>query len=197
MTILSKKTDYALLILSYLHSRSEAGAQTIADHYNLPKPFLANILKELRQKGFVISQRGVKGGYSLARPVNEITVGEIIEALEDGFQLASCVDHDTEHDHDLVQIPEFVPMGDSEMNEFDDTPELREPRDGRIELQALPIINGNGKDDACKVMSRCPIRSPIQEIHRRIMEVLRAVTLAELFNNELNLSPLSEPLEVR
>ena len=68
MTLLSRKADYALLILSHLHRRPEgATARAIADKFELSRAFVANILKELCNKGFVVSHRGVKGGYSLGR----------------------------------------------------------------------------------------------------------------------------------
>ena len=63
MTLLSRKTDYALLILWYLHGHPTGGcARTIAEHFGLSRAFVANILKELCQKGFVGSHRGVNGG---------------------------------------------------------------------------------------------------------------------------------------
>ncbi len=91
MTLLSRKTDYALLILSHLHGHASGEcARTIAATYGLSKAFVANILKELCQKGFVTSQRGVKGGYCLQRPAEEIHLVELLEKLEEGFQLANC-----------------------------------------------------------------------------------------------------------
>ncbi len=91
MTLLSRKADYALLILSYLHDKPVGGnARSIAETFNLSRPFVANILKELCQKGFVTSHRGVKGGYSLARPANSISLAELLETVEDGFRLTAC-----------------------------------------------------------------------------------------------------------
>jgi Rrf2 family protein len=91
MALLSRKTDYALLILLHLHQkRGEASAREIADAYQLSRAFLANILKELCQKGFVASHRGVKGGYALARPVDEVKLVDLIEALDDPFRFAEC-----------------------------------------------------------------------------------------------------------
>ena len=91
MTLLSRKADYALLILSYLHTKPVGGnARAIAETFNLSRPFVANILKELCQKGFVTSHRGVKGGYSLARPANSISLAELLETVEDGFRLTAC-----------------------------------------------------------------------------------------------------------
>ena len=95
-TLLSKKTDYALLILAHLHEHPSGGsAREIADRYNLSKAFLANILKELCQKGFLVSHRGVNGGYELRRPAGEVNLAEILEAMEDGLALTSCSTHST------------------------------------------------------------------------------------------------------
>ena len=91
MALLSRKTDYALLILQYLHQKAEGGcAREIADRFELSRAFVANILKELCQKGFVESHRGVKGGYVMARPADEVNLAELIEALDDSFRLAEC-----------------------------------------------------------------------------------------------------------
>jgi Rrf2 family cysteine metabolism transcriptional repressor len=91
MALLSRKTDYALLILLHLHQkRGEASAREIADSYHLSRAFVANILKELCQNGFVASHRGVKGGYALARPVDDVKLVEVIETLDDPFRFAEC-----------------------------------------------------------------------------------------------------------
>jgi Rrf2 family protein len=91
MTLLNRKVDYALLILSYLHQRTEGGsAREIADRFELSRAFVANILKLLCGKGFVTSHRGVKGGYVLERSAEEVTLAELMEALDDSFHLAEC-----------------------------------------------------------------------------------------------------------
>lgn len=91
MALLSRKTDYALLILLHLNQKQDdASAREIADKYHLSRAFVANILKELCQKGFVASHRGVKGGYALARPVEQIPLIELIETLDDPFRFAEC-----------------------------------------------------------------------------------------------------------
>jgi Rrf2 family transcriptional regulator, cysteine metabolism repressor len=91
MTLLSRKADYALLILSYLHQRAEGGnARAIAERFNLSRPFVANILKELCHKGFVASHRGVNGGYTLQKPADRITLAELLDAIGEGFRLTLC-----------------------------------------------------------------------------------------------------------
>jgi Rrf2 family cysteine metabolism transcriptional repressor len=91
MTLMSRKTDYALLILLHLHQRLGGGcAREIAERFQLSRAFVANILKELCQKGFVTSHRGVKGGYVLSRSVSDIALVEVIEALDEAFRFAEC-----------------------------------------------------------------------------------------------------------
>src|SRR5438093_3607463 len=91
MTLMSRKVDYALLILAYLDRKTEGGcAREIADRYELSKGFVANILKELCHKGFVASHRGVNGGYVMRRPAEEISLADLMEALDEAFHLAEC-----------------------------------------------------------------------------------------------------------
>ena len=91
MPLLSRKVDYALLILSYLHHRPEgASAREVADHFALGRPFVANILKLLCHKGLVVSHRGVKGGYVLRQPAGDIRLADLMDALDDTLYLAQC-----------------------------------------------------------------------------------------------------------
>jgi Rrf2 family protein len=91
MALLSRKVDYALLILCDLHQRSGAAcAREVAARFGLSRPFVANILKRLCRKGFVKSQRGIKGGYVLGRPAADVKLGELMESLESPFYLTEC-----------------------------------------------------------------------------------------------------------
>lgn len=91
MALMSRKVDYALLILAHLyHKREGACAREIADRFGLSRSFVANILKDICHKGFVASHRGVKGGYVLRRPAEEVTLADLMEALDDPFRLAEC-----------------------------------------------------------------------------------------------------------
>ena len=67
-----------------------------------PPNDLANILKELCQKGFIDSHRGVKGGYTLSRPAGQITLAELLESLEDGWKLTTCTGQADAVDHDCT-----------------------------------------------------------------------------------------------
>ena len=91
MVLISRKVDYAILALCHL-MRTPGGcsARELSAFYNLSRPFLANILKELCHHGFIESQRGFLGGYRLAKEPSAITVDNIITALDGPFQLMSC-----------------------------------------------------------------------------------------------------------
>jgi Rrf2 family protein len=133
MPLLTRKVDYGILVLSYLHHHAEGGcAREIADRFRLSRAFVANILKELCQKGFVASHRGVKGGYALLRTADQISLAEVLDALEDHpLSLAAC----------------------------------NEPPAG----------------DGCTLFADCPVKGPIAEVHQRLRDVLRGVTLDDLF----------------
>ncbi|MFO0866974.1 MAG: Rrf2 family transcriptional regulator [Gemmataceae bacterium] len=91
MTLLNRKIDYALLILCFLYRKAEGGcARQIADHYGISRPFVANILKDLCQNGFVASLRGVRGGYLLQPFMEEATLVDLIDRLDDPVRLVEC-----------------------------------------------------------------------------------------------------------
>jgi Rrf2 family protein len=80
----SAKVDYAVRACIELAAAPEGPVkgERIAQAQEIPLKFLENILGELRNAGLVRSQRGVEGGYWLARPAEEITVAEVIRAVE-------------------------------------------------------------------------------------------------------------------
>ncbi|MGH2995682.1 MAG: RrF2 family transcriptional regulator [Gaiellaceae bacterium] len=81
---ISAKADYALRAALELAAAGDGHVKgdTIAQAQDIPLRFLENILLELRHHGLVQSQRGAEGGYWLARPAEEITLAEIIRAVE-------------------------------------------------------------------------------------------------------------------
>ncbi len=99
MTLLSRKVDYAIILLTHL-ARSPEGssARELATTYQLSRPFTANILKQLCQEGLLESQRGVHGGYRLAKPAIQITLDMVVTSLEGPFRLVSCAE-DGEEDN--------------------------------------------------------------------------------------------------
>ncbi len=94
MIRLNKITDYGVVVLSFLATRRGATVTTaeVAADTGVPVPTVAKILKILARAGIVASLRGAGGGYALARPAAEITIAQIVEALEGPIVLAECVD---------------------------------------------------------------------------------------------------------
>jgi FeS assembly SUF system regulator len=68
-------------------------AREIAERTQLPLPVVSKILKALTREGLLLSQRGPRGGYSLARRPNDINVVEMITALEGPIGLTECTMH--------------------------------------------------------------------------------------------------------
>jgi Rrf2 family protein len=114
MPLLNRKVDYALLILCYLHHKTEGGcAREIAQRFGISRPFIANILKDLCQQEYVASHRGVKGGYLLRPQTAERTLANLIDALDDTVQVAECNTVPPEGCCDLLDhCPIRAPIGE-------------------------------------------------------------------------------------
>src|SRR5213080_504137 len=107
MALLTRKVDYAILVLSHLHQTPEGGcAREIAARFGLSRAFVANILKELCHKGYVASHRVVKGGYVLQRSADRVNLADFIEAMDDPFHLTVC----TETESDACTISARCPV---------------------------------------------------------------------------------------
>jgi len=88
---LTKQTNYAIRMMMYCDSNEGLSrVSSIAQFYNLSEQFLLKILQTLTKAGFVQSVRGRNGGIKLARPAEEISLGEIVRQTEDNFALAEC-----------------------------------------------------------------------------------------------------------
>jgi Rrf2 family transcriptional regulator, cysteine metabolism repressor len=85
MISITTKSPYALSALVELYRHGDSGPVPIAElarRRQIPVQFLEQLFATLRRAGVVRSQRGVKGGYTLARPAGEVTVLELVELLD-------------------------------------------------------------------------------------------------------------------
>ncbi len=96
---LNRLTDYAVVVMAQMARRADEvrTAPQISQDTGVPLPTVAKLLNALAREGLMISHRGAAGGYSLGRPASEITVAEIIQALEGPIALTACVDGTTGH----------------------------------------------------------------------------------------------------
>jgi FeS assembly SUF system regulator len=100
---ITKQADYAIVLLSHFITDDVAGdytARGLSVSTGIPLPMVGKILKALVHRGLLISHRGVKGGYQLARPGAEISVATIIEAIDGPIGLTTCSVHTGECAHE-------------------------------------------------------------------------------------------------
>lgn len=99
MFTFTKKTDYALLALSFLATEGVGrvvGPKEIARRYEIPAELLAKVMQTLAKRRIVSSIPGPTGGYRLERPATEISVGEVVEAMDGPLAITQCWDDTTE-----------------------------------------------------------------------------------------------------
>jgi len=94
MLRLNRLTDYAILVLGVLHSRQDMWLSSgqIAETAQLTQATAAKVIKALVAAGLVETHRGTHGGCQLARPVSQISIAEVVEAIEGPIALTACVD---------------------------------------------------------------------------------------------------------
>ena len=93
MIRMSRLADYGVVLMTQLAARPEVltTAPELSLSSGLPVPTVSKILKALVQDGVLESHRGNKGGYALVRRAEEVSVAEIIRALEGPIALTECV----------------------------------------------------------------------------------------------------------
>lgn len=137
MLALTKKTGYALVAMGYLARLGEgevASARQIAAELDVPGALLMNVLKELASAGYIESVRGARGGYRLSCEPDEVSLADVISALEGPVRLSEC----------LVAHP--------------------------------------GQEKVCsdRLMARCQVGGPLHRVQRKLSDLLKQVTLAEI-----------------
>jgi len=92
MIRISRLTDYGIVILSHVAANADQvhTATAVAAAVHLPLPTVSKLLRAFARTGLLASQRGINGGYRLARSADEISVAGIIRALEGPIGLTVC-----------------------------------------------------------------------------------------------------------
>ena len=93
MIRISRMADYGVVATTYIARQPDAmhTATSVAEATGVPLPSASKVLKALARGEILSSQRGAKGGYSLAKPPAEISVADIVVALDGPISLADCL----------------------------------------------------------------------------------------------------------
>jgi Rrf2 family protein len=110
---LTKKGEYGLRTLIQLGIAEKLGRGVVsvadlAESENLPYKFIENILQELRKDGYVESKRGKDGGCRLAKPMKDITIGEVVRLIDGRLAPIGCA---SETDYEKCSCPDEVHCG--------------------------------------------------------------------------------------
>ncbi len=90
---ITRQADYALRAMYYLSKldpNERAATSQIAQEQRIPPSFLAKIISQLSIAGLIHTSRGARGGVSLARPPSEISILEVVEAIDGPIMLNEC-----------------------------------------------------------------------------------------------------------
>jgi len=93
MLKVSRAAEYGIIALKYIYQQPVgyiASAREIAEKYNIPAEILAKIMQKMAKQGLVMSSQGARGGYTLAKPPDEISVGEILQSIEGPIGIVDC-----------------------------------------------------------------------------------------------------------
>lgn len=177
MLRISKKADYAVFLLGAIARQgafpggsaqdSVVSAHEIAKQAGLNKSVVANLLKEFSRHGLLDSVRGLRGGYRLAHPPSDISLGQILEVVEGKFVLVDCVPHDA---------VSFLPATS------DAKPPAGKPEDT------------NHHD--CSLIAFCPSKQPMRVVHQRINSLFAEIRLDELCSMTPSATPAATPAAI-
>lgn len=95
MLKLGKLTDYAIVVMTALAATPEASrsAHELARETAVSEPTVGKVLKQLSKAGLVQASRGASGGYRLARAPSELTIADVVRAMEGPIGLTECSLH--------------------------------------------------------------------------------------------------------
>ena len=98
----------ALIDLALYSENETVSIQSIARRQNISDSYLEQLMRKLRSAGLIVSVRGAQGGYKLARPANEISVGDVLRALEGSLEAVTCGGEDNSCQGADLCVTKFV-----------------------------------------------------------------------------------------
>lgn len=146
---ISARVDYAVRAMLVLGAADAAlsgpvSIDVLATKQELPRKFLEAIFSDLRRADLVVSRRGARGGYVLARPAGEISVGDIFRAVDGPLaEVRGLRPHETAYDGEAQHLPSLWVAVRSSLREVLDATSIDDLRTGNLpdrvrELIAVP-----------------------------------------------------------
>lgn len=148
MIRINRETDYGIVMLVQMdrHGAARAhAARQVAGWIGISLPMASKILKGLARAGLVESNRGAKGGYTLARPVETISISDVISALEGPIGLVECVAHPGSCEQESC-CPTSV--------NWKRVNQVLEDALGRVPISEMVAANGDGSPSLLRLESR-------------------------------------------
>jgi Rrf2 family iron-sulfur cluster assembly transcriptional regulator len=110
--VLTRAGGYGIFGVIYLAKQPKGKVVSLSEVSNaegIPEKFLAKIFQSLTRSGLIRSHRGARGGFSLTRPANEITVKELLEAIQGPICFAKCLEELEECDRkDICKLRKVI-----------------------------------------------------------------------------------------
>jgi Rrf2 family nitric oxide-sensitive transcriptional repressor len=92
---LTQYTDYSLRVMAYLaQAEARCTISEIAEYFGVSRNHLVKVVHNLSSHGLIRSARGKGGGIQLARPANEVSLGDVVRVTEPNFDLVECFNAD-------------------------------------------------------------------------------------------------------
>lgn len=148
MLALSRTAGYAILALSCLEEAADRWVlvKDIVGRVNVPGPYLAKILHTLAKAGVVCAKRGYRGGFMLARPAAQVSIAEIVNAIEGATWLGGCLLGFTECTDDRACPAHALCKTErAKIQSFLEKLTLRDVADFELrhgEIRGLEVLNG-------------------------------------------------------
>ena len=143
MIKLSRFADYGIVLLTYIANQTgdceapnPVAARTLAEASRLPLPTVSKVLKALARDGLLTSHRGKQGGYTLARPPEQVSVAEMIAAVDGPITLTDCGDH-------AEGLCDFEPSCPVSANWQRISDAVRDALEGLTLADMLPVASGS------------------------------------------------------
>jgi Rrf2 family protein len=147
----SARVDYAVRALVQLaadESRMPVKAEHLARTQEIPPKFLLEILRQLKQKKLLVSRRGPDGGYVLARPADEISIADVIRAVEGPLATVRDVSPaDLSYEGPTASLPTVWVAVRGSLRQVLETVTLEHVRSGELPSEVVSLARDLGVDE--------------------------------------------------